>query len=108
MGWVLGVQAVRWTANQSGRKVRQLQHEALCKGLIFNKLTQKLLQNHHNTGRWNVFTIHTMRKTDIDRIFNFLLRKEPINDFESWIYNDADLESKIGGEFYFELINLST
>ena len=39
VGWV------RWrawclsTPNQSGRKVQKFQHEALCKGLIINKLT---------------------------------------------------------------------
>ncbi|MCU0470850.1 MAG: Crp/Fnr family transcriptional regulator [Arcicella sp.] len=27
--------------------------KALCKGLIVSKLTLKLLQNHHNAGRWN-------------------------------------------------------
>ncbi len=52
---LVGVPAVRWTANQSSRKVPQLQHEALCKGLIFNKLTLKSLQNHHNAGRWKFF-----------------------------------------------------
>ena len=44
VGWV------RWrawclsTPNQSGRKVQKFQHEALCKGMIINKLTLKSLQ----------------------------------------------------------------
>ncbi len=44
VGWVRWRAAVLWTANQSGRKVHQSQHEALCKGLIINKLTLKSLQ----------------------------------------------------------------
>lgn len=47
-----------------------------------------------------------MQETDKDRILNFLIGKETINDFESWVYNDSDLESRIGGELYIELIGI--
>jgi len=47
-----------------------------------------------------------MQETDKVRILNFLIGKENINDFESWVYKDPDLESRIGGELYFELIGI--
>ena len=47
-----------------------------------------------------------MQETDKDRILNFLIRKEAISDFESWVYNDSDLESRIGSELYIELIGI--
>jgi len=36
VGWVLWRAWCLSTPNQSGRKVQKFQHEALCKGLIFN------------------------------------------------------------------------
>lgn len=48
-----------------------------------------------------------MLETDKDRILNFLIGKEKLNDFESWVYNDPDLESRVGGELYFELISVN-
>lgn len=52
-------------------------------------------------------TTHTMLETDKDRILNFLIRKQNINDFESWVYNDPYLESRIGSDLYFELIAIN-
>lgn len=48
-----------------------------------------------------------MRESDRNRILNFLLRNEPIKEFEAWIYTDTDLEDSIGSEFYFELIDIN-
>jgi len=48
-----------------------------------------------------------MQETDKNRILNFLIGKEKINDFESWVYNDLDLESRIGSELYLELIGIN-
>lgn len=48
-----------------------------------------------------------MQEADKNRILNFLIRKETINDFESWIYNDRELESRIGSELFFELIGFN-
>lgn len=48
-----------------------------------------------------------MQESDKHRILNFLNGKEPIKKFESWVYNDADLESRVGSELYFELIGIN-
>lgn len=48
-----------------------------------------------------------MLETDKNRILNFLIEKENINDFELWVYSDPDLESRIGSELYIELIGLN-
>jgi hypothetical protein len=48
-----------------------------------------------------------MQETDKDKILNFLIGKETIVDFESWVYNDPDLESRVGSELYFELIGIN-
>lgn len=48
-----------------------------------------------------------MQETDKERILNFLLRNESISDFESWVYNDSNLESRIGSELYLELIGIN-
>jgi hypothetical protein len=48
-----------------------------------------------------------MRESDIKRILNFLTGNETVQEFESWIYEDTELESRIGSEFYFELININ-
>jgi hypothetical protein len=53
------------------------------------------------------FKTYMMLETDKDRILNFLIGKEKLNDFESWVYNDPDLESRVGGELYFELISVN-
>lgn len=47
-----------------------------------------------------------IQESDINRILNFLLRKETTNDFEFWVHNDKDLESKIGCKLYSELISI--
>ena len=48
-----------------------------------------------------------MQETDKNRILNFLISKETINDFESWVYNDSELESRIGSELFFELVGIN-
>ncbi|MCT4639211.1 MAG: SUKH-3 domain-containing protein [Bacteroidales bacterium] len=48
-----------------------------------------------------------MQKTDKDRILNFLIGKEKANDFELWLYNNTDIESRIGSELYSELIDIN-
>lgn len=48
-----------------------------------------------------------MQETDKNRILNFLIGHERIQDFESWVYYDNDLESRIGKELYFELMNIN-
>jgi len=48
-----------------------------------------------------------MQETDIDRILNFLNGNEPSHEFESWVYNNTNLENSIGGELYFELIEIN-
>lgn len=48
-----------------------------------------------------------MQETDKDRILNFLFGKEPIKSFELWVYNDSDLESRVGKELYLELIAIN-
>jgi len=45
-----------------------------------------------------------MQKTDKNRILNFLLGYERTSDFEKWVYNDIELETRIGTETYHELI----
>jgi len=48
-----------------------------------------------------------MEESDKNRILNFLIGNESIRDFESWVYYDANLESRVGGELYFELIEIN-
>ncbi len=48
-----------------------------------------------------------MSEPDIDRILNFLIGNEPIKEFESWVYNDVELEERIGEQFYYELIEVN-
>ena len=47
-----------------------------------------------------------MQEIDKDRILNFLDGNESIGAFESWAYNDPDLESRVGSELYIELIGI--
>ena len=47
-----------------------------------------------------------MKESDKKRILNFLLGKVPLKDFESWIYTEAELEYRIGSDFYFDLIEI--
>ncbi len=46
-----------------------------------------------------------MQETDKNRILNFLVGNESTDDFQSWVYHDSDLESRIGADLYFELID---
>lgn len=39
------------------------------------------------------------------RFFEFLNREISISDFEKWIYDNSDLESEIGNDFYTDLIS---
>ncbi|MCE7991767.1 MAG: hypothetical protein HEP71_07300 [Roseivirga sp.] len=48
-----------------------------------------------------------MHEADKSRILNFLIRNENVQGFESWIYSDSDLESRLGAAFYFELIQIN-
>lgn len=48
-----------------------------------------------------------MQETDKNRILNFLIGNENIQDFETWLYSEINLESRIGSELYFELIDTS-
>lgn len=48
-----------------------------------------------------------MNDSDKDRILNFLLGNESISEFEHWLYNTSDLESRIGNELYFDLIDFN-
>lgn len=48
-----------------------------------------------------------MSSIDRNRIVKFLIGEESIPDFESWIYSDTHLESRIGTAFYFDLLAAS-
>lgn len=48
-----------------------------------------------------------MDEIDKNRILNFLIKKEDIRDFESWVYTTSDLESRVGSELYLELISIN-
>lgn len=43
-----------------------------------------------------------MQEIDKNRILNFLIRKESVSNFESWVYNKSDLEARLGSKLYFE------
>ena len=47
-----------------------------------------------------------MVESDKQRIFNFLIGNTPFKEFESWLYGDAELESRIGTDFHFDLIEI--
>lgn len=46
-----------------------------------------------------------MNDSDINRILNFFLGNEKQSEFEQWLYTDSDLESRIGSELYFDLVD---
>ena len=48
-----------------------------------------------------------MEEPDKKRILNFLIGGESVQDFEFWLYNEPGLEARIGGELYFELIEVN-
>jgi hypothetical protein len=48
-----------------------------------------------------------MKGNDKDRILNFLIGNDSVADFESWLYNESDLEIRLGSELYNELIGLN-
>ena len=48
-----------------------------------------------------------MQETDKIKILNFLLRVESIKEFETWIYNEHNLESRIDSELYQELLGFN-
>ncbi len=46
-----------------------------------------------------------MNDSDKNRILNFFLGNEKKSEFEQWLYTDSDLESRIGSELYFDLVD---
>lgn len=48
-----------------------------------------------------------MQETEKNRILKFLIGKEIVKDFESWVYNNHDLESRVGSDLYLELIGIN-
>lgn len=47
-----------------------------------------------------------MEESDKERILGFLIGNMPVREFESWLYKDLDLESRIGSDFHFDLIDI--
>jgi len=45
-----------------------------------------------------------MNDTDKERILKFLNGNISVKEFETWIYNDLELEKRVGAELYYELI----
>ncbi|MEH0152576.1 hypothetical protein V6R21_00440 [Limibacter armeniacum] len=47
-----------------------------------------------------------MEETDKRRILNFLSGNVSVKEFESWLYNNSELESRLGFDCFFDLINI--
>lgn len=47
-----------------------------------------------------------MKDSDKRRILDFLSGNVLVKEFESWVYNDSGLESRLGTDFFFDLINI--
>ncbi|BDD03975.1 SUKH-3 domain-containing protein [Aureibacter tunicatorum] len=47
-----------------------------------------------------------MQQPDKDRILGLLIGKMPVREFESWLFKDLELESRIGSDMYFDLIDI--
>ena len=48
-----------------------------------------------------------MQESNKDRILNFLIGNEPVQEFETWVYNSTDLEKRIGKDLYLVLIEVN-
>ncbi|PWJ38662.1 SUKH-3 domain-containing protein [Sediminitomix flava] len=48
-----------------------------------------------------------MEEFEKNKILNFLVGDEASMDFEYWLYNESDLESRVGEDLYFELIEVN-
>ncbi|WP_044203402.1 SUKH-3 domain-containing protein [Flammeovirga sp. OC4] len=46
-----------------------------------------------------------MEEADKRKILNFLSGNVSVKEFESWVYNNSELESRLGTDCFFDLIN---
>ncbi len=47
-----------------------------------------------------------MEESSRERILEFLIGNIPAREFESWLYKDLELESRIGSDFHFDLMDI--
>ncbi|MBD0404631.1 SUKH-3 domain-containing protein [Flammeovirga sp. EKP202] len=47
-----------------------------------------------------------MEEADKRKILNFLSGNVSVKEFESWVYNNSELESRLGSDCFFDLINV--